>query len=443
MSFACQAKKAGLAPYNISYLSSSSANNWTIVGAQLAVNHINQQGGLRGGRPIALPVINYPALSQTADQAFSKVIQDGSLAVIVTTSSEAYAFDPASGASAGASLAAARLKAPLFLVGGTAPAFAWNSVQAELGAVYDGLDTTCATTPLTCDTMSGTLVSTGYTYRTIGPNSDQVPLFANMIAGDHHSVVALMRADPQGGADLYSLGFEDLVSQAITAQGGILVRTTDFDTTSQDTMNANFAEASADSPSNGPIDAIIVLGAYSGLELLGPAVVGSSVKPQVYASSLFHIGPQIQATGASDMLGFKGVFQPAARGPGAGTARADLAAAEGIPAEDIDLGIYDDNDYDAVILIALAIYATGVEDPTPAEVKAKLDTLNDPKGVHIGYKQLALAKSTLDSGGTINYDGVASDCDFDAWNGVHTPLWQWQVVQVAGGGVNFQDSAIP
>jgi len=56
-----------------------------------------------------------------------------------------------------------------------------------------------------------------------------------------------------------------------------------------------------------------------------------------------------------------------------------------------------------------------------------IDTLNDPNGEVIGYKEFAKARTTLDGGGTINYEGVSSKIDWDARDGVKSPLGKWQI----------------
>jgi hypothetical protein len=83
------------------------------------------------------------------------------------------------------------------------------------------------------------------------------------------------------------------------------------------------------------------------------------------------------------------------------------------------------------MLMALAIYATGEEDPSSEAVKAALDKLNDPAGERIGYKEFAKAKKILDAGGTINYDGVSSEVEWSAnkVNSVKSPLGKWEVIQ--------------
>ena len=59
----------------------------------------------------------------------------------------------------------------------------------------------------------------------------------------------------------------------------------------------------------------------------------------------------------------------------------DYSAIASVPADQVRTSIYIDGAYDAVTLMALAIYATGVENPSPEEVKAKLVASAAPWGM--------------------------------------------------------------
>jgi hypothetical protein len=88
--------------------------------------------------------------------------------------------------------------------------------------------------------------------------------------------------------------------------------------------------------------------------------------------------------------------------------------------------------YDAIITLALAAYATGLEQPTAEDVKQALDRINDPAGEGIGYRQYARARQVLDDGGSINYQGVTGALDWDITNAVRSYYSMWGVIESGG-----------
>jgi ABC-type branched-subunit amino acid transport system substrate-binding protein len=147
----------------------------------------------------------------------------------------------------------------------------------------------------------------------------------------------------------------------------------------------------------------------------------------LYMSFTAHFQGFVSATSgvsAEDYGRVKGVTYSLAPGLGGDQFAADY---EQVAGQDIVPLVA--SSYDAVMAIALAAVASGKENPTRGDVQKGLQAINDPSGELIGYQDYAKAVEVLNAGGTINFQGVCGDLDWDPAhnNSVKTDLEGWSV----------------
>ncbi len=398
--------------------------------ANLALKHIEDAGGMRGDYALTLLRADTETKAASASSAIETMLKDAPKAAVVVTSAEAVATD-GSGGFIGAGPTAAAAKLPLLCIGCAAPDFDCVGLhQVALGAVASGGDGTCA------DPDAGSIEISGYLYRTVESSAAQGAELATMALEDgktQHAGVAVnlpfgTRLTSEYAATVTAAGanyvrtatHEQSVAALARATASPLVTSVAY----QESVEKSYTDAVAD----GAIDALVVNTFPDYAKLIAAAFQKSDKRPALYFSFTAFSNDVLASTNA--LLGAKGVNYATARGPSPGTFIVDYAVIGNVAEDQIRNSLYVDGAYDAVMLVALAIYATGEENPSSEAVKAKLDTLNDPSGERIGYKQFGKAKEILDAGGAINYDGVSGELDWslNKLNAVKSPLRRWQVV---------------
>jgi ABC-type branched-subunit amino acid transport system substrate-binding protein len=98
-------------------------------------------------------------------------------------------------------------------------------------------------------------------------------------------------------------------------------------------------------------------------------------------------------------------------------------------------GIFTSNQYDAVILLALAM-ATAGDDPQPGAIREALPDLSRPGGSSVNAETIDGLRAALDAvkgGQDVDYEGVSGTVDLDANGDVLSPYRLWSIP--AGGGV--------
>ena len=85
---------------------------------------------------------------------------------------------------------------------------------------------------------------------------------------------------------------------------------------------------------------------------------------------------------------------------------------------------YIDTEYDAVILIALAIAKGGAA--TPQAVHDNLRKVANPPGIKVTAQNLKKALKLIKEGKNINYEGVSGSCDFDKYGDVPGSYEVWK-----------------
>ena len=85
---------------------------------------------------------------------------------------------------------------------------------------------------------------------------------------------------------------------------------------------------------------------------------------------------------------------------------------------------YIDTEYDAVILIALAIAKGGAA--TPQAVHDNLRKVANPPGIKVTAQNLKEALKLIKEGKNINYEGVSGSCDFDKYGDVPGSYEVWK-----------------
>jgi ABC-type branched-subunit amino acid transport system substrate-binding protein len=85
---------------------------------------------------------------------------------------------------------------------------------------------------------------------------------------------------------------------------------------------------------------------------------------------------------------------------------------------------YIDTEYDAVVLIALAIAEGG--SATPAAVHANIRKVAGPPGVKVDARHLKEALKLIKEGKAIDYEGVSGSCNFDKYGDVPGSYKVWK-----------------
>jgi len=101
----------------------------------------------------------------------------------------------------------------------------------------------------------------------------------------------------------------------------------------------------------------------------------------------------------------------------------------GLPTGASDMDPYTSTEYDAAVLIALAIQAAG-STSDPKAIQAAMFNVSHGKGSNaapFGPAQLPEAIATLRTGGDINYQGASGDVDFSPSGDVISDFLVWQV----------------
>jgi branched-chain amino acid transport system substrate-binding protein len=83
--------------------------------------------------------------------------------------------------------------------------------------------------------------------------------------------------------------------------------------------------------------------------------------------------------------------------------------------------------YDALMLAALAVEASGKDEPMGAEIRAVFPRLQDHAGETVGVNEWAKAKAALKAGKNINYVGASGEVDFEASQSVKARFVIWKV----------------
>lgn len=404
--------------------------------ANLALKHINDAGGMRGRGQL---VIVNAATNTTPDDAaaqLEKLVSQRALkAAIAVSSSEVLAIAP-DGSFKGAGPAAAALHVPLLCVGCAAPDFECVGVQqAAFGALGTGGDPTCAST-------AGTIDRPGFVYRLLESSAVQGAVLAEMAAADGYRVAAGLGVDLLFGTAILDGSFRpafsgtyvrtELHEQSAGTLATKLGKERVSDEEFADSVFRAYDAAVAPDATAGAVEALVVSSFPKTIEHIATARDASERKPAMYFSFTGY-SPAVLASAGASLVGAKGVRYALAAGPSPGTFVVDYATAASAPLEQAKASAFIDVAYDAVMLVALAMYQTRVEDPTPEQVKQELDRLSDPNGDVIGYGDFQKAKRAIDAGRAVNYQGVSGDCDFSLTNGVTSPLSQWEIGTSSSG----------
>ena len=103
-------------------------------------------------------------------------------------------------------------------------------------------------------------------------------------------------------------------------------------------------------------------------------------------------------------------------------------------------GVFASNQYDAVILIALAMAKAG-PDPTPGEIRTAIPELSRLGGEDVNaesIEDLARALIAVKEGGDVNYQGVSGTVDMDDDGDVLSLYRLWSIPQ--GGGAIAEEN---
>ena len=396
----------------------------------LALQHIAEGGGMRGNGQIVFATEDTLTNAAKASEVLTKLVDErGIKAAIGVSSGETLSL--AGQAPSGAGPTAASLQTPLLCIGCTAPELDCVSLHLRaFGASGTGSAASCA------DPNAGSITRPGYVYRLSESSAAQGSALAAMALADAAEAGTPLVAAALAVASPFGVTLVDQVFKpAVLAANARFVRLAthaigpasgEAQTAYEAAVRAAFDAAVADDPAFGAVNALVVGSFPEHEKLITQAYAASEKKPALYFPFTGY-SSEVLAVSEQTLVGSKGVTYAVAAGPSPGTFVVDYAAFANVANQQVRNSLFVDAAYDAVMMLALAIYATGEEDPSAEDVKRKLDTLNDPNGVVIGYRQFFQARKAIDAGKTINYQGVSGALDFDSKNGVKSPLAPWIV----------------
>ncbi len=149
---------------------------------------------------------------------------------------------------------------------------------------------------------------------------------------------------------------------------------------------------------------------YQGAFLFSDGMKGEGVAPGPACSSSESLGPIEGSFGTVAAAGFRAEkFEADYNAAGFGPSK--------IP--------YHDKAYDAVVLIALAMIRAGEANGTA--IRDNLRAVANPPGEEVFYGELEKAISLLESGKEINYQGAAGTVDFKATGDVEGGIEIWKI----------------
>ncbi len=414
-----------------------------ISSARLAAEHVVEGGGLRGNDVLAFVEADTATTTAGGQAAVEKVISESQVvAALMVSSSETIGVDPTTKMLIGGGPAAAAAKIPLFCIGCSAPDFDAPLVQAGLGAQTSGTD------PTGVNASQGTVEAPGYVYRGVETSATQGIKLAQMAAEAGVNLAAGVKVNLSFGTALIDGYFKKVFTDP--PPGGVgktyagtfahapsaaaaMLSEADFKASVATAMRDAIASLGGQTT-----DAAVVVNTFpANINDVAPEYAAAAAKPKLFFSFTGYSSDVLTANGAS-LVGARGVAYAIARGPSPGTFVTDYATIAGVPEDQVTNSIFTDVAYDAIMMLAIAIYKTGKEQPTGEEIKAALDTLSDPNGEKVGYREFKKARELVDAGTAINYSGVSGELDFDVKNGVKSTLLKWEI-EDQGGNFGYKE----
>ena len=324
---------------------------------QMAVDEINEAGGLLGGEVEIVPGDD-GTNANVAQTTYDKLINTDQVDVIM----------------------------------GPAP----SSVAANMVETFGTDRIPVCSGSTTSAELSGS--GDGYFFRTAPGDDLQGPALATLIQSDGHTNVAIIARN-----DDYGKGFSESLGSALEEGGSTVTETVLYDPESGSGYDADVQKALDSSP-----DAVAVIGFNDdGAQIINAMIgkgAGPADMPTYTADGMKSSGfaASVDEADPSKVAGIKGTA-PATAPEGIEHPFLAAFAETGVDS------IFSSYFYDCTMLMALAIYAADSEDGTEiAEAFAmNLEGEND-------CQTFAECKALLDEDKTIHYRGASSN--FDIWN---------------------------
>lgn len=341
----------------------------------LAAQHLNEAGGVLGGRQIQII---------QADGGTSEIISVDAARKMATVDGVAGIVGPLG---SGATTAVA------------------NAVTAQLGVPEI---TSSATAP------SLTLLEDNdFLFRTTPSDSFQGVVLANLAweLGYRNAGVLYIN-------NAYGVGLADQFAETFSGRGG------EVTTVPHESGAPTYASEIADATFTDP-DVLVAMS----YPVSAGVYVREAIESRAVENFLFVDGTQsadfIAAVGADSLEGSYGTAPGTLEGPAASQFDADYAAMFG---EDRAKAPFLRNSYDAMAVFGLAIEAAGSDDREA--IRDALRRVAGPPGVEIGpgVDELARALQLIRDGQDVNYEGASGPVDFDENGDVAGAMEIWRIV---------------
>jgi len=341
--------------------------------AQLAVDQVNAAGGPLG-RPLKLVVKDSGSAPQQATSAIQELINLNGVPAV-------------SGA------------ATSFATVAVAPIAAANEVVL--------VSPSAATTELT------TLQDDDYVFRTFPSNALQGVALAKLALQEGFKQLSVIHRN-----DSFANTLSEALIGAFEARGGTVLEDVAY-APDETSFRAALERANRGNPALiVPIPLaedgnLLIKQAFQlGIDTL--RIWPSSIKNQTFVDDL------VNTLGADTLEGVKGTFPSTPTGPSAQRYAAQYEAQFGEAPTPFTANVYD-----SVFSLALAIQAAG-EASGPA-LRGALRAIANAPGQSVGVDEFAKAKSTLEGGQAVQYDGASGPVDFDENGDVLAPVGVYQI----------------
>ncbi len=328
--------------------------------AQLAVDQVNEQGGILDGRELALVVGDTQGVAQGSVDAATKLVNVDGVTVVVGA------------LTSGAAIAAA------------------NSVTIPSGVLQIS---PTATSPEVTD-----LNDNDHVFRVVPSDDYQGLILARLVLDQGLGRVALTYANND-----YGVGIAGTFRDAYTAAGGTITA----DQVHEEKKNSYRSELATLSSGDPQALVLIAYAADSGITIIRQSLENGFFDQFVGTDGL-RDNLLIEQIGADNLGGIFFTSPSSPPGTDAGQRFEDAYSAAYETTED---KFFISQTYDATFLAALAIEQAGTTDR--AAVRGALRAVSNPPGVTILPGEWARAKELIAAGEAINYAGASGPHDFD------------------------------
>lgn len=345
----------------------------SLSGIELALKHINEQGGVLDGRTLSVVVGDTQTAAQAAVDAAQKLVNVDNVVGIVGALSS----------------------------GNSGPVA--TSVTGPAGVPQIS---SASTAPVLSD-----IEDNDYFFRSVPADSLQGVVLAQVVKSQGHETVSVLFINND-----YGEGLATAFGEAFESEGGSVHAALAYEP-----GNASY-RGELQQASGGGADALVLIGYPEN----GIAILRQSLEGGFFSNFIFTDGMKtpnvIEAVGAEFMNGSIGTAPQAETDSPAAVAFRDAYEAE---FGELPPKPFIDSAYDAAFLLALAMEQAGSTDRTA--VKEALRTVANPPGTPILPGEWEKAKQAIANGEDVDYVGAAGSQDFDAKGDVPGTFAFWAI----------------